>query len=444
MSGSDGDQLAPRARRVHRLAEAEGFGLCGIAPATRSEHASWVRQWLADGKHGQMHYLADRLDKRLDPTALMSGARAIIVVADAYVGPWPDEPTCDPSGEPGDTPTGRITNYARGKDYHKTVKKRLHRVADALRERFPEASFKCTCDTAPTLEREHARRAGLGWVGKHTLLLHPRHGSLFFLGCIITDLALQTSADANYPGELIPPTDHCGTCTRCIDACPTQCIDDPDETGHRSIDATRCISYLTIEHRDVIDLDLHAAMGDWLAGCDVCQAVCPYNRPQYNSAHTTSADSYDNAEATGPLPLPAQQPGGQKLRDYHAPKDSAAVNERNAAGEDHSAQAMKLRSATGLPIHDRYRPRWPERWSLRAILDWDEADYHAALQGNALKRIKRPMWQRNALIVAGNYLQTRDDPPLRKRIEALAEDSAAPELVRTTARQVRQRLRSPR
>jgi epoxyqueuosine reductase len=434
--------MAPRAQRVHRLAKAEGFGLCGIAPAAASPRGDWVRQWLAAGKHGQMDYLASRIEQRLDPATLMPGAKAVIVVADAYDrgGPKDEEggQVAEPStgkavagdqnapspnhqtAKPPNRFNGRITKYARGKDYHKTVKKRLHRIADDLRAAFPEAQFKCTCDTAPTLEREHAERAGLGWVGKHTLMIHPRHGSYFFLGCIITDLALQTSADANYPGDLTPPTDHCGTCTRCIEACPTQCIDNPADTGRRSIDASRCISYLTIEHRDAIAPSLHEAMGDWLAGCDVCQDVCPFN-------NTPSSGG-----ATGPLPLPG---------DDHGPVGSPSHDE-----------ASERRTPTGLPIHDRYTPNWPDRWRLLDVLHWNEADYQMALSGSALKRIKLAMWKRNALIVAGNQLSAAPDhapPPddaaaLRRRIEQLAQANDEPTMVTQTARQVLARLDASR
>ena len=139
------------------------------------------------------------------------------------------------------------------------IKKRLFRLADLLRERWPDHHYKVAVDTAPILEREHAMRAGLGWVGKHTLIIHPRLGSWLLLGQIVTTLDIQ-------PDE--PAIDHCGTCTRCIDACPTNCIEP------YQLDAQRCISYLTIEHRSLIDHEFHSAMGDWIAGCDVCQEVC--------------------------------------------------------------------------------------------------------------------------------------------------------------------------
>jgi epoxyqueuosine reductase len=137
-------------------------------------------------------------------------------------------------------------------------------MADALRQSEPEHDFRCAVDTAPLLEREHAHRAGIGWVGKHTLLIHPQRGSWMLLGGIVTTLAIEHD-DAR------PMPDHCGTCTRCIDACPTDCI-----TPY-AVDASRCVGYLTIEHRGAIDATLHEAMGDWIAGCDICQEVCPYN-----------------------------------------------------------------------------------------------------------------------------------------------------------------------
>ncbi|HEX7010591.1 MAG TPA: tRNA epoxyqueuosine(34) reductase QueG, partial [Phycisphaeraceae bacterium] len=285
MPSQDAQNLAPRARLVMELAQQLGFALVGIAPAQPSEHAETVRQWISEGRHGEMHYLAEHLDLRLDPARLLPGARSVIAVADLYHHPSqaPAEAEARPSSASGDSPLprgrvrGRVARYAWGEDYHKVIKKRLHQMADALRERFPDAAFRCTVDTAPALEREHAMRAGLGWVGKHTLLIHPRHGSWTLLGLILTTLAIQDSAQAGFPGRTVVPADHCGTCTRCIDACPTQCIENPDLTGRRAIDATRCISYLTLEHRGPIDPSLHRAMGDWIAGCDVCQEVCPFN-----------------------------------------------------------------------------------------------------------------------------------------------------------------------
>ena len=386
----DCDQLAPGAAAVHRLTEAEGFAMTGIAPAEASERGEWVRRWIGQGYHGEMEYLARRLDVRLDPARLLPGAKAVIVVADFY------QSNANGSGQRLEQrqdnehrsaeQRGRIARYALGDDYHKVMVKRLHRVADALRERFAEEKFKCTVDTAPILEREHAERAGLGWCGKHTLLIHPRFGSWMVLGTIVTTLKLQTTSEAAYPGATLPPTDHCGSCTRCIDACPTQCIENPAHTGRRAIDATRCISYLTLEHRGPIAPELHQPMGDWLAGCDVCQAVCPFNNPQ---------DSLGRKEA-----------------------------------------------AASLPTHPRYqpRPRLAQGLALLEVLGWTTEDRREAFVGSALKRVKLDMLKRNALIAAGNALTRVQDSRLRQRVRELAVEESESELVRMTAQQVLARL----
>ncbi len=240
---------------IKQLARDRGFALCGIAEARPSDHGDHFRQWLAEGKHGEMAYLARNVRTRLDPRQLLPGAKSIICVAD-YIGP--------PSPQDSKFKTqdsGLVARYAQVSDYHKVIKKRLHGLADALRREHPDAQFRVCVDTAPIMEREHAARAGLGWIGKHTLLLDRRLGSHLLLGEIVTTLTLTPDA---------PQTDHCGGCTRCIDACPTDCI-----TPY-AIDASQCISYLTIEHRTEINLNHHRAMDRWIFGCDVCQQVCPY------------------------------------------------------------------------------------------------------------------------------------------------------------------------
>lgn len=244
-------------RRAIDLGTQLGFDLIGVCRAQRSEREPYIRQWLADGKHGSMDYLASNLEARLDPTILLPGAKSIIVVADRYESATSHEPRAT---------RGRVARYAWGADYHKTIKKRLHRLADALAAEHPGHQFRTTVDTAPILEREQAVRAGLGWIGKHTLTIHPRKGSYLLLGTIVTTLEMAPNDQ--------PMSDHCGTCTRCIDACPTHCI---ATEGYR-LDAARCISYLTIEHRGLIPPPLHAGIGDWVAGCDVCQEVCPFNQ----------------------------------------------------------------------------------------------------------------------------------------------------------------------
>lgn len=252
------------AREVVARAKSLGFALAGVCEARPSDYAAHVRGWIAAGKHGHMTYLADQLAQRLDPNAMLPGVRSILAVGDFY--------TARGEGaerEPIPTDHGRIARYARGKDYHKVIKKRLHALCDALRDEHRPHEFRACVDIEPTLEREHAQRAGIGWVGRHTLLIHPEHGSYFLLGLILTTLPLEP------PPEQDAFDDHCGTCTRCIDECPTQAI--APKGAARSIDASRCISYLTLETRDEIPGEFHRPIGDMLAGCDVCQEVCPHN-----------------------------------------------------------------------------------------------------------------------------------------------------------------------
>ncbi len=349
---------------THALAAELGFALCGICEAKPSDHAHAVRNWLAAGQHGEMKWLADHLDKRLDPTRLLEGAKSIICVADLLPSSLKPQASTFPAG--------RIARYAHVSDYHKVMKKRLFQLADALRERHPDDQFKVCVDTAPLLEREHAQRAGLGWTGKHTLTLNEKLGSHLLLGEVVTTLALPPDP---------PAVDHCGTCTRCIDACPTDAI------TPRSVDATRCISYLTIEHRGEIDPQFFQPIGDWLYGCDICQDVCPYV-----------------AKATPPPPEPPPE----------SPPQQPQPPERLPPG------------------YDRHRASLP----LLDVLGWDEQARRDAFVKSAMKRAKLDMIKRNALIVAGNHLRQYPDAALRARVQRVASDSTEPALVRRTAQAV--------
>lgn len=216
---------------------------------------------MASGQMGSMSYLARHAELRTDSSRLMPAARSVICVAVSYARP---EDAQRSPGPEADAPTGRIAAYARGADYHRVLRDMLATLVGRLRESLPEPFESRTCvDTAPVMERELAAAAGLGWIGKNTLLLHDRQGSYAFLGEVFTTLELEPDA---------PATDHCGTCTRCIDACPTHAFPAPYQ-----MDARRCISYLTIENRADPPTELRAGIGDWVFGCDVCQEVCPYN-----------------------------------------------------------------------------------------------------------------------------------------------------------------------
>ena len=230
-----------------------GFDRVAIGPAAPPEHGPAFSRWVAAGYAATMDYLGRREGERLDPARLLPGARSVVCVALNY---YQGEPARDPSWSP-------VARYAWGRDYHSVMTPRLGDLATHLAEAGGAAS-KGYVDTGPVLERDLAARAGLGWVGKNTMLLHPELGSWFFIGVLLTTAALDFDD---------PLSDRCGTCRACLDACPTQAFVAP-----YVLDARRCISYLTIEHRGPIDPALEGGLGPWQFGCDVCQSVCPWNR----------------------------------------------------------------------------------------------------------------------------------------------------------------------
>jgi epoxyqueuosine reductase len=264
-------------RLKHRATEL-GFQLCGICPAVSPPGAARLAEWLAAGYAGEMQYIADRREAYGDPQHVLAGARSIVMLGMLYA---TEEPAV-----PGPT-DGRVARYAWGEvDYHDLIRDRLHTLADYLRELVPSATTRGVVDTAPLLEREFAQLAGLGWVGKNTLLLSRHAGSYFFLAGLLTDVELEYDAPHT--------TDHCGTCTACLDACPTSAFPQP-----YVLDATRCISYLTIEMHGPVPVELRPGMGDWVFGCDVCQEVCPWNQKAPRSAEP----SFAPLETLNPLEL---------------------------------------------------------------------------------------------------------------------------------------------
>ncbi|HET7874198.1 MAG TPA: tRNA epoxyqueuosine(34) reductase QueG [Methylomirabilota bacterium] len=237
---------------VKALALELGFDLVTIGPADPPEHGAAFRRWVEAGNAGTMAYLERRLEERLDPRRVLPGARAVVTAALNYY-----------QGEAGEPSWSPVARYARGRDYHDVVVPRLELIAAHLSE-AAGAGSRAYVDTGPVLERDLAARAGLGWVGKNTMLLHPALGSWFFIGVVLTTAELDFDE---------PLPDRCGSCRACLDACPTGAFPEP-----YVLDARRCISYLTIEHRGEIDPALHAGMGEWQFGCDLCQSVCPWNR----------------------------------------------------------------------------------------------------------------------------------------------------------------------
>src|SRR5215211_4524093 len=238
-----------------------GFILAGVTTPDPPPHFNTFEHWLAQGRHGTMDYLATERSRvrRADPREILPECKSILVLATPYTSPSGREMP-EGRGE------GNIASYAWGADYHDILPARMEELVRFIEEQVGQSvKNRWYTDTGPLLERDLGQRAGIGWIGKNTCLINPKQGSYFLLSEILLDLALEPD----------PPfvTDHCGTCTRCIEACPTQCIL-PD----RTIDATRCISYLTIELKGDIPTDLREKTGSWVFGCDICQMVCPWNR----------------------------------------------------------------------------------------------------------------------------------------------------------------------
>ncbi|WP_374164210.1 tRNA epoxyqueuosine(34) reductase QueG [Arcticibacter sp. MXS-1] len=233
-----------------------GFMFCGIAKAEFLEdEAPRLEEWLQKGYHGKMSYMENYFDKRLDPRKLVEGARSVISLGLNY---FTDQPQADSLAP-------RLSKYAYGRDYHHVIKDKLKELLTSISDRVGQVSGRAFVDSAPVLDRAWAKRSGLGWVGKNANLINKNSGSFFFLAELIIDLELEY--------DLPAAKDYCGTCTRCLDACPTQAIVSPGV-----VDGSRCISYLTIELKEELPAEFKGQMDNWMFGCDVCQDVCPWNR----------------------------------------------------------------------------------------------------------------------------------------------------------------------
>ncbi|MGS2741512.1 tRNA epoxyqueuosine(34) reductase QueG [Sinomicrobium sp. M5D2P17] len=240
-----------------------GFMSCGISKAEfLEEEAPRLEQWLKQNMHGEMGYMENHFDKRLDPRLLVDGAKSVISLTLNY---FPEEVQSQ------DTDSPKISKYAYGHDYHFVIKDKLKQLLEFIREEIGEVGGRAFVDSAPVLDRAWATRSGLGWIGKNSNLITKKVGSFFFIAELILDLELEYDHPVT--------TDHCGSCTACIDACPTQAIVEP-----MVVDGSKCISYFTIELKGNIPVELDGKLDDWMFGCDVCQDVCPWNR--FSKAHS--------------------------------------------------------------------------------------------------------------------------------------------------------------
>jgi epoxyqueuosine reductase len=242
-------------KQIKEHAKRLGFLSCGISKAGFLEdEAPRLEQWLSQGHHGSMTYMERNFDKRLDPTKLVPGAKSVVSLLYNYY----------PSAKQSDKEAPKLSKYAYGKDYHFVVKEKLKELMHSIEEEIGEVSGRAFVDSAPVLDKAWAAKGGLGWLGKHTNLISKKTGSFFFIAELIIDLPLEADT---------PVTDHCGSCTACIDACPTDAIIAPYQ-----VDGSKCISHFTIELKDAIPQEVKGKFDNWAFGCDVCQDVCPWNR----------------------------------------------------------------------------------------------------------------------------------------------------------------------
>ena len=343
-------------------AKALGFELCGVVRAERFPELDQTSEWLARGYAGEMKYLAD--PRRSDPRSVLPGIQSVIVCLLNYNTAQPLSAAPSVLGADGE-PRGWISRYAWGDDYHEVLRGRLDGLVEYLRERFTEPfEARAYVDTGPIQERVLAKYAGLGWLGKNTLLLNQMLGSFFFLGVILTTLDLEPTLGANE----LPPPDLCGSCRRCLDACPTQAFVEP-----YVMDARKCISYLTIELRGPIPKEYREAIGNHVFGCDICQDVCPWNR---------------------------RAPVATILQ--FQPKVFSSLEENHAG--------------TSLPSQDEslFLPR------LEWLAGLNESDFHELFRGSPIKRTKWRGLVRNACIALGNS-GVRRGTASHARISALLE-----------------------
>src|SRR5262245_11176717 len=352
-------------RWVCERAKGHGFELCGVAPAEKFPELERFPEWLERGYAGEMKYLSDA--RRLDPKDAMSGVRSLIVCGLNYNTKFPYS-TADVAAGARENPRGWVSRYAWGEDYHKVLWSKLNTLIPEMRMQFAQAEpfeVRAYADTGPVHERAAAKYAGLGWLGKNTLLLNQEAGSWLFLGVILTSLRLTPTLG---PEEL-PAADRCGTCRACLDACPTEAIVEP-----YVLDATKCISYLTIEYHGSIAEHLREPMGRHVFGCDICQDVCPWNRKSPRS----------------------------DLQEFQPGKFGTSFE--------------NITTETSL-----FRPE------LLRLANMSELEFREKFRGSPINRTKWRGLLRNACIALGNSGLTEESPAYAEALNSLEKLSESPD-----------------
>lgn len=347
---------------LKNLALEIGFDLVGIAPVDAAPDLAFAREWVQAGRGGEMHYLAN--PKRDDPRFVLPSAQSIVCVGLIYNAPLPYS---EERRMPGGSPKAWISRYAWGRDYHEVMRSKLERLRQGMEMLAPGVETRVYVDTGPIVERAFARLSGIGWVGKNTCLINQQKGSWFFLGVILTNLALKPD---------LPAPDRCGSCTRCIEACPTEAL-----TPY-VMDASRCIAYLTIELKGAIPEAFRSAMGNNIFGCDICQDVCPWNRASPQQQERRSAATTDQSEFQ---PLTLELPG-QAQHD----EDERTTPTTTGSLDSLTPDTLK-----------------PERISLfnpplSTLASISENDFRRAFSRSPIKRAKYRGWLRNLCVAMGN------------------------------------------
>lgn len=390
---------------IQNAAEAEGFSILGISPAVSPSGYSHLLKWIEDGFAGEMQYFKNRQEAYQHPNSVLEGVRSIVMLAYPYPAsavlvsknkrneadlldgikteneqPFGNSPKANSenhvkqdSALPQPSATGLIARYAStGTDYHDELHPKLKRLCKAIQAFAPDSSNRGVVDTAPLMEREFAQLAGLGWIGKNTLLINKRKGSYFFLACILTSLSLEPSTPHS--------ASHCGTCTACLDACPTDAFPEPGR-----LDARKCISYLTIEHRGSIPYELRSKMGDWVFGCDVCQEVCPWNKKpsvRWTAERKVSEVKNDPIQA---IAVPE--------KDVHS-------TERTPLSTSHTGSNSRAKA-------------FERTIELLELFSMDDDAFRQAFRKTPLWRPRRRGLLRNAAVVLGNQKDPKAIPALK-------------------------------